>query len=364
PDGNGNGFVNSGDITQIQRFAVGLDQPLQSNEFQRADTAPRLSQDGTTLLLGNGAINTGDVTQAQRYAVGLDGAPPPAGGPSSAPVSPPGEMADEKENYDDSSETAEAVQAVYEVRAVRESLTATTLTVAIRLDTGASVATLAASVGGTLRFDQTKLSNPTNIRLGSGAPLGTSFFANTSDTANGRLGFTINAPVNQTFGTGQQKLLLVDFTLIGIGSTTLSFDSSQAQRFVGDVQGNELTNSEFPPTEISLSPTSATVSVSGRVILLEGKTENLFNGRSRTAARATVSFIDAQGQTRTRQTNERGFFQFEAVETGYTYVFEVSAKGRQFAPQVVTVNETIDNLNFSPIPYSGFGIRVREIQAF
>lgn len=365
---NGNGSVNTGDVTQVQRFAVGMDRPFQSNEFQRADVAPRLAQDGVTLQLGNGSINTGDVTQAQRYAVGLDrinGAVPAAGGPAAPGGAKPFILEDaqqtenSEEPYDrlydsdipgEDADNAQAVQATYEVRAVRESLTATTLTVAIRLDTDASAATPAASVGGTLRFDQLKLSNPTNVRLGSGPPAGTSFFANTSDTANGRLGFTINAPVNQTFGTGERQLLLIDFTVIGTGSTDLSFDDSQAQRFVGDVNGNELTNSEFPTTSISLSPTSAAVTVSGRVVFTEAKGNSIFGSRSRVFARAKVSFIDAQGEKRSRQTNRFGFFQFEAVETGYTYIFEAEGKNNRFAPQVVTVNETIDNLNFTSSP--------------
>lgn len=356
PRFDGNGSVNPGDITQIQRFAVGLDQPYQSNEFQRADCAPRLAQDGTTLLLGNGSINTGDITQAQRYAVGLDGTPSAAGGPTSAGGSKSALFYKIKRAGSDfplnrnsifSSESEASMQAVYELRAVRESLSATTLTVAVRLDTVTSAATLTASVGGTLRFDQTQLSNPTNIRLGSGTPGGISFFANTSDVANGRLGFTINAPVNQTFPTGEQKLLLIDFTLIGTGATVLSFDSSQAQRFIGDVQGNELSNYEFAPTEISLSPASAGVTVSGRV--LEGKS-NMFSRQNRGVVRAQVSFIDITGARRTTLTNRFGYYRFDRVEAGATYVFEVTAKGRQFAPQIRTVHESIDNLNFSAVP--------------
>lgn len=354
PNGTGNGTVNSGDVTQIQRFAVGLDQPYQAGEFQRADSAPRLDTDNTTLLLGNGKVNSGDVTQAQRYSVGLDknldGTVPAAGGPAAPLANPLNETADEAQDVNSSFEQDAAVQAVYEVRAIRESLTATTLTVAIRLDTDAAAATQAASVGGTLRFNPSQLSNPTNVRLGSGAPAGTSFFTNTSDVANGRLGITINAPVNQTFAVGKQNLLLIDFTVTGAGATILSFDNSQAQKFVGDVQGNELTNTEFPPTETSLSPTSALVSVSGKVIFPDEKAANEFSSRSRATTRARVWYTDALGQTRSVQTNERGYFRFEAVEAGYTYLFEAEAKGRRFAPQVVTVNETIENLNIISAP--------------
>ncbi|HSK74170.1 MAG TPA: LamG-like jellyroll fold domain-containing protein, partial [Pyrinomonadaceae bacterium] len=350
PRPNGNNAVNAGDITQVQRFSVGLDQPYLTNEFQRADCAPRLAADNTTLLLGNGSVNSGDVTQAQRYAVGLDGTPPPAGGPTSPGGSKPALFFEGNKvkidflfnrNLIFSSESAKSAQATYEVRAVRESLTATTLTVAIRLDTDASASTPAASVGGTLRFNQTQLSNPTNIRLGSGAPAGTSFFANTFDTANGRLGFTINAPVNQTFGTGQQKLLLIDFTVIGTGATTLSFDSSQAQRFVGDMQGNELTNSEFPPTEISLSPTAATVSVSGRVL-----------AKGRGIAGARISIANSAGDVKTTTTNSFGYFRLNGIQAGETYIFEVKDKRYRFAnnPRILFIGEDFADLNFTALP--------------
>lgn len=345
---NGGGTVNSGDVTQVQRFAVGLDKPFQSNEFQRADSAPRMAQDGVTPQLGNGSINSGDITQAQRYAVGLDkinGAIPAAGGPAIQGDTNSAASYEAEKEADDSvfsSDSAEAVQATYEVRAVRESLSSTTLTVAVRLDTAAG-ATQAASVGGTLLFDPAKLSAPGNIRLAGGAPAGTSFFANTTDAASGKIGFTINAPVNQTFAGGQQKLLLIDFTVIGTGSTQLRFDNSQAQKFVGDTQGNELPNAEFPPTEIALSPTSALVTVSGKVVLAA----DAFSPQNRMAAQARVWFTDNQGRMRSVQTNRQGYFRFEGVEAGYTYIFEAEAKGKWFAPQAVTVNETIDNLLFS-----------------
>lgn len=347
----GNNSVNAGDITQVQRFAVGLDQPFQSNEFQRADCAPRLDTDNTTLLLGNGAINTGDVTQAQRYAVGLDGAPPAAGGPTSAGGAKSALSFKRKGTGNDFklgrdivyfSDSAEAVQATYEVRAIRESLKTTTLTVAIRLDTEAYASAQAVSVGGTLRFDQTKLPNPTNIRLGSGAPAGTSFFANTSDVVNGRLGFTINAPVNQTFPIGEQNLLLIDFTVTGTGTATLSFDDSQAQRFVGEVNGNELTNSEFPPTKISLSPTAATATASGKITISKGFGIN----------RAQIILTDSRSRKRFALTNLFGYFHFEEAAAGETYIFEVKSNGYQFAdnPRVLFVGEDQTNLNFSALP--------------
>ncbi|MEQ1643055.1 MAG: hypothetical protein ABL959_06390 [Pyrinomonadaceae bacterium] len=66
PRQSGDGSVLSTDITQVRRFVSGLDTPsLSPNEFQRTDSAPRVS-------LGDGIINSSDVVQARRYGSGLD----------------------------------------------------------------------------------------------------------------------------------------------------------------------------------------------------------------------------------------------------------------------------------------------------
>ncbi|MEQ1643081.1 MAG: choice-of-anchor Q domain-containing protein [Pyrinomonadaceae bacterium] len=75
PRQDGNGTVLATDVTQVRRFATGLDTPfILPNELQRADSAPRST-------LGDGVINSGDVVQARRYAAGLDPLTN-AGGPS------------------------------------------------------------------------------------------------------------------------------------------------------------------------------------------------------------------------------------------------------------------------------------------
>ncbi len=65
PRPNGNGAVDSTDFVQAGRFAVGLESPMQGDEFQRADTSPI----GT---LGNSQIDAADWVQTGRYATGLD----------------------------------------------------------------------------------------------------------------------------------------------------------------------------------------------------------------------------------------------------------------------------------------------------
>jgi hypothetical protein len=343
PNGDGNGRVNGGDVTQMQRFVVGLDKPYQSNEFQRIDTAPRLAPDNVTLMLGDGSINGGDVTQAQRYAVGMDGGTTAAGGPTAPPPPPPMSESEQISEAQTESVTTAPEANIYTVTAVRQSLTASTLTVAIALNSDAG-STGASSVSGTLRFLPGEIATPTNIRLGSGAPVNTSFFPNETETAMGKLGFTINAPVNQTFALGQQQLLLIDFTVVGTGSTVLSFDDSQAQRFVGGVNGSpaSTTPPTFPTNTVSLSPTAATASVSGRVTTAKG---NGIRG-------VEVSLTDSEGQVRTTLTKEGGYYQFDDVEVGSSYIIKATAKRYIFSEptQLLNINEETEEVNFIANP--------------
>lgn len=62
---------------------------------------------------------------------------------------------------------------------------------------------------------------------------------------------------------------------------------------------------------------------------------------------ATVSLTDANGAARTARTSAFGYFQFEDVEVGQTYIISVISKRYQFTPQTVSVFENIEDLNFT-----------------
>lgn len=86
----------------------------------------------------------------------------------------------------------------------------------------------------------------------------------------------------------------------------------------------------------NLSPTTASVTVSGRVLTPTGR--GLTN--------AVVSLTDASGLTRTTRTTSFGYYRFEAVEVGQSYVLSVASKRYRFAPQVIALTEESENLNF------------------
>ncbi|MGI8639174.1 MAG: carboxypeptidase regulatory-like domain-containing protein [Pyrinomonadaceae bacterium] len=96
---------------------------------------------------------------------------------------------------------------------------------------------------------------------------------------------------------------------------------------------------QFSPWAIANNapPTAASVSVSGRVL-------SAANGRGVFGARVTL--VDANGATRYAMTNPFGYYRFNEVAAGETYIFTATHKRYQFAPQVVSVTEELTELNF------------------
>lgn len=86
-----------------------------------------------------------------------------------------------------------------------------------------------------------------------------------------------------------------------------------------------------------LAPTAASVSVGGRVLTASG----------RGISGATVSLIDATGNARQARTNSFGYYRFDDVAAGQTVVVQARHKRYEFAPQVLSIAEEINNLNFT-----------------
>lgn len=86
----------------------------------------------------------------------------------------------------------------------------------------------------------------------------------------------------------------------------------------------------------ALAPTAATATLSGKV----------FNGR-RGVARVRVYLTAQNGETRSATTNALGYFTFRDVPVGETYLINAVAKRFTFLPQVVALNEDLNDLKFS-----------------
>ncbi len=88
-----------------------------------------------------------------------------------------------------------------------------------------------------------------------------------------------------------------------------------------------------------LPPTAAAATVSGRILTPDGAG----------LAKASVILTDSNGNSRTAVSGSLGYYRFDDVSVGATYVLSVSSKHHQFNPQVVTVMEDIENLDFRAV---------------
>ncbi len=89
-----------------------------------------------------------------------------------------------------------------------------------------------------------------------------------------------------------------------------------------------------------LGPTAAHVSISGRVMALNG----------RPVSRAVVQILDASGVQRSVFTNVFGRFRFEGIEAGQTYIVDVRHRTLRFAPSIVSANDNIIDLEVVELP--------------
>jgi len=78
-------------------------------------------------------------------------------------------------------------------------------------------------------------------------------------------------------------------------------------------------------------PTAAPVSITGKVT----------DTQNRAIAGATVQVTNQNGEMLTVKTNLLGYYAFNEIPSGETYIFNVTSKRYQFDPQVVTVVEDL-----------------------
>lgn len=88
------------------------------------------------------------------------------------------------------------------------------------------------------------------------------------------------------------------------------------------------------------APTSATASVSGRVVTNEG----------RGVPSAFVSLTDPEGNKRVAITNPFGYYRFDEIEAGQSVLLKVVSKNYQFESRVVTTNDDLTEVDFVSEP--------------
>jgi CSLREA domain-containing protein len=142
-------------------------------------------------------------------------------------------------------------------------------------------------------------------------------------------------------GTTFTHELLAGSIAIDTGNSTLTPD----QRGSGFTRPIDLATynnapggngSDIGAVELQIAPTAASVSIGGRILI--GK---------RGVPNATVYLTEQNGNTWTSRTNPLGYYRFENVGVGNTVFINAYHKLYQFAPQVVTVNEQIEDFDIT-----------------
>src|SRR5215203_5339389 len=120
--------------------------------------------------------------------------------------------------------------------------------------------------------------------------------------------------------------------------TTFSVEGTSGQSAAGQGAGS-VYRIQGGFWNTNLAPTAAGVSVAGRVTTPEG-------GGLRNAI---VYLTDAAGQTLSTRTGTFGNFRFEGIQAGQTIIIGVSSKLFQFEPRVLTLNDSLADIDFTPL---------------
>lgn len=106
--------------------------------------------------------------------------------------------------------------------------------------------------------------------------------------------------------------------------------------FIANATGGN--GSDIGAFEVQLGITAATVTVGGRVMTATG----------RGISGVRLSLTDSEGSVRTATTSLSGYYQFDDVQVGGTYILSASRKHYTFNQplQVLNINEETDGVNF------------------
>ena len=202
PATNGDGAVTAADWVEVGRLVAGLDAiATNSNQFQRADCAPRST-------LGDGMLTVSDWVQAGRYSIGLDPLTP-AGGPTGpfAPVFQPLAQAN------DSGRTITAVGATVQAGQVCH--------IPIQLTSQGNEN----AAGFSMNFDPAVLTflgaDPGHDATGG------ILMVNSNQAGAGNVGVALALPSGTNFPASTVEIVVLDFLVAPSASnqTTLSFAS-------------------------------------------------------------------------------------------------------------------------------------------
>lgn len=167
----------------------------------------------------------------------------------------------------------------------------------------------------------TEVGNPTNTRI---------VWLHDAATMNEIIGGPTTVNIGESAGWGRYSADISDFAQKNI-QVTFHLDSDTSVNLSGwaidDVQ------------LYHVGAVAANVGVSGRVI----------DSKGQGISRALITLTGANGIPRNARTNTFGYYRFDNVEVGDSYVLNATAKGYTFAPRVVTVSDEITDADIIAI---------------
>jgi hypothetical protein len=173
---------------------------------------------------------------------------------------------------------------------------------------------------------------------------------------------TLNSVANKTFrleffsntvtdpsGFGEGKTFLGSANVTTDGTCNAAFSSlifnlPSGESFITatatrlDAMMVPIETSEF--SAVQMTPTAANVTIAGRVLTANGLP----------VYRANLVLTDAKGMAYSSISNAFGYFRFDDIAVGQTYILSASAKGTRFAPRVIVVTEEIADLEMIGVP--------------
>lgn len=224
----GNRALSIVDWVQMGRFVALLDTLSGSNEFQRADCAPRSTK-------GNGIIGASDWVQVGRYAIGLD----PLtiiGGPTEPDAGGGGSFSTAASGTTMSLSNCSIIQGQTNVMPVVVGAQGTenAMTFSVMFDPAklAFVGAVPGSAAGNASLNQ-----------------------NLGQVATGRIGLALALPPGTSLAAGSREVVQLRFAALAAApaSTTVIFTNGPVPREVSDVLANSLVTT-YTPATVSVVP--------------------------------------------------------------------------------------------------------------
>jgi hypothetical protein len=221
PRPNGNKILEINDWMQAGRFVAGLEVAASTEEFQRIDTAPRITR-------GDGKLKVTDWVQVGRYAIGLDpltgiGGPTSLVSQASAPLN---------------SRSSVAQSAIRTLKAMNASaVQGLSVQIPIVLDAQGNENAVGFSVG----FDPAAFEY-VSVTKGNAFGAGASMQVNAHETAAGHAGVIIALPTGNTLPAGQATVatLTLRVKTSEPGNYAVTFVDSPLSIGLSDAEANQL----------------------------------------------------------------------------------------------------------------------------